>query len=132
MTVATDTLVNGLAPVDGGISIELPRAGGARPDGRRCRVLRGRLARQPRPPEPGRRRRRAPGRARSRLMTTSVPTSGTSSPPATSTGGRCWCRPPGWKAASRRGTRSSDGPGRPPTTWFRAAASPTPNTAGSA
>jgi pyruvate/2-oxoglutarate dehydrogenase complex dihydrolipoamide dehydrogenase (E3) component len=62
MTVATHTLVEALALADGGISIQYRSSTGAGPHGGRCRVLRGRLARQPQPAEPGRGRR--PGRAR--------------------------------------------------------------------
>jgi hypothetical protein len=37
-----------------------------------------------------------------------------SSPPVTSTAGRCSCRPPGWKAGSQPLTPSWDPPGTPP------------------
>ena len=47
-------------------------------------------------------------------------------------GQSCWSRPPVRRAASRAATPSSARPGRRSTTWCRAAASPTPSTAGSA
>src|SRR5208282_2150010 len=71
-----------------------------------------------------------PHPARSPPMATCAPTWSTSSRPAMSTAGRWSYRAPGWKAGSRPRTPSSEPPGRPPTTWSPAAASPTPNTEG--